>query len=239
MQGLWPATRFSVSGLWERALDLVFPPRCVSCREFGAFLCKGCLAGVPQANPPRCLVCWMPEAAGRSCDDCRRGRPAFKGARSVLVYEAAAREAVQALKYNGVSALAPVMADTMAHTLTEWAPPVEMIVPVPLAGHRRRMRGYNQSALLAREVSHITGLPLEQSALARRRSGTPQVSQPDRESRRRNVASAFAPGPRRVTGGVLLIDDVMTTGATLDACARVLISRGAGPVFALTFARDS
>src|SRR5712692_249756 len=110
MQRLSPATGFSVSGLWERALDLVFPPRCVSCREFGSFLCESCLAGVPRASPPRCLVCWMPEAAGRSCDDCRRGRPAFEGARSVFVYEAAAREAVHALKYAGLSALAPIMA---------------------------------------------------------------------------------------------------------------------------------
>jgi ComF family protein len=155
------------------------------------------------------------------------------------VYEAAARKAIHALKYKGVSGLAPVMARGMVDTLSEWAPPVQTIVPVPLTGHRRRLRGYNQSELLAREVSRITGLPLESRAIARRRSGASQVSQPDRESRRRNVADAFAPGPRCVAGGVLLIDDVMTTGATLSACARVLVSRGAGPVFALTFARDS
>ena len=181
----------------------------------------------------------MPEAAGRSCEDCLRQRPAFKGARSVFVYEAAAREAIHALKYKGVSALATAMARAMVEALSEWAPPVETIVPVPLTGHRRRLRGYNQSQLLAREVARFTGLPLELRAIARRRSGAPQVSQPDRESRRRNVDDAFAPGSKRIEGGVLLIDDVMTTGATLNACARVLVSAGAGPVFAVTFARDS
>jgi ComF family protein len=157
----------------------------------------------------------------------------------VVVYEAAAREAIHALKYKGVSALATAMARAMVETLSEWAPPVETIVPVPLTGHRRRLRGYNQSQLLAREVARFTGLPLELRAIARRRSGAPQVSQPDRESRRRNVDDAFAPGSKRIEGGVLLIDDVMTTGATLNACARVLVSAGAGPVFAVTFARDS
>ena len=146
---------------------------------------------------------------------------------------------MHALKYRGVLGLAPVMAQAMVTVLGEWAPPVEVIVPVPLAGHRRRLRGYNQSALLGKEIARLTGLTLNQKALVRRRSGVPQVGQPDRESRRRNVAEAFSLGHRRVRGGVLIIDDVITTGATLDACARVLMEGGAASVFALTFARDS
>ncbi len=239
MQQLDPTSSTPISSVWDRALDFVFPPRCVSCSEFGSFLCERCMADVSRANPPRCLACWMPATEQRACEDCGRHRPAFKGARAPFVFEAAARDAVHALKYKGVSALASLMARPMAEMLVEWAPPVQVIVPVPLTGHRRRLRGFNQSQLLASELSRLTGLPLEPRAISRKRSGTPQVGQPDREARRSNVADAFAPGSRSVERGVLLIDDVMTTGATLDACARALINRGAGPVYALTFARDS
>ncbi len=231
------ANRSPLSRAWERALDIAFPPRCVSCGEFGAFICNGCLADAAQASQPRCAVCWATAKADWDCDDCSFLRPAFKAARSPFIYEAAARDAVHALKYKGVSALAPVMARPMAELLMEWAPPVQIIVPVPLTGHRSRVRGFNQSQLLARELSRLMGLPVETRAIRRRSSGSPQVGQPDREARRRNVAEAFSPGSRSVEGGILLIDDVMTTGATLDACTRVLLAGGAGAVYTLTFAR--
>ncbi|MBI2912367.1 MAG: ComF family protein [Chloroflexi bacterium] len=235
-----------LSSVWERALDLVFPPRCVSCGAFGSFLCESCLAAAPRADPPRCPVCWMPVlsraegpgAAAGSCARCRRQPPAFVAARSAFVYDGAAREAVHALKYRGLSALAAAMAGPMAECLRPWNPLVEAIVPVPLAGRRRRLRGYNQSELLAREVSRPVGLPLAVRALVRRRAAPPQARAADETARRQNVAGAFAPGPEVPKGGVLLIDDVLTSGATLDACARALLDGGAGRVFALTFARE-
>ncbi len=205
-----------------------------------------------KAEPPRCPVCWMPvlrvvegpvlsavggPQAADVCARCHHSRPAFQAARAAFVYEGAARQAVHALKYDGVSALAGEMALSMAELLLQWNPPVSAIVPVPLAGGRRRMRGYNQSELLAREISRLTGLPLARRALIRRRSTPPQARQPDEETRRRNVANAFQPG-RPVAAGVLLVDDVITTGATLDACGRVLRDSGAAPVFVLTFARE-
>ncbi len=172
------------------------------------------------------------------CARCRRQPPAFLAARSALVYEGAAREAVHALKYRGLSALAASMAAPMAECLQAWSPPVEAIVPAPLAGRRRRTRGYNQSELLAREVSRSAGLPLALRALVRRRAGPPQARAAGEAARRQNVAAAFAPGPDVPKGGLLLIDDVLTSGATLDACARALLAGGAGRVFALTFARE-
>jgi ComF family protein len=145
---------------------------------------------------------------------------------------------VHALKFRGVSAVASVMAGFMAQRLIEWSPPVDSIVPVPLAGSRRRERGYNQSELLAKELSRLTDIPLARRALVRPRSASPQYRLNDRDERRRNVTGAFLPGKRVPRGGVLLVDDVITTGATLNACACVLIEAGAGPVFALTFARE-
>ena len=150
------------------------------------------------------------------------------------------REAVHALKYNHLSALARPMGEMMAVYLEAEALPVDMVVPVPLFGRRQRLRGYNQSALLAREVARIgRGLPLAERGLARRRDTPPQARSVDAEARRRNVVGAFG-GERRLVEGrrVLLIDDVMTTGATLDACGRALRQAGAASVWALTFARE-
>jgi len=174
---------------------------------------------------------------GAECGRCRARRPAFNGVRAVFAYEGAARDAVHAIKFRGLSAIAPQMASLMAERLLEWNPPVQAISSVPLGAHRRRLRGYNQSELLAKEISRLAGIPLARRALVRLRAIAPQVQQVDEESRRRNVAGAFGAGSV-AAGGLLLIDDVVTTGATLDACARVLMSEGGGPVFALTFARE-
>lgn len=223
--------------LWQGALDLLYPPRCVGCRAYGDFVCTRCRGEMVEATEPRCPSCWA-RGAPAVCHDCRTSRPAFTAARAAFVFEGTAREAVHALKYDGVSALAPVMAREMAEQLLCWGPPVSVIVPVPLAGGRRRRRGYNQSELLAREVGRITGLRVGTRALVRRQTGAPQVHQTDRAARRRNVQSAFAPGLAPATGGLLVIDDVITTGATAHACARVLLSAGATAVYVLSYARE-
>jgi len=232
------AQRPLLSRVFEKALDLVFPPRCAACDAFGAFLCERCIAGAIRAGSPRCPRCWMPKEREAECWRCRARHPAFSSVRSVFVYDGAARESVHAIKFRGISALAPIMGGLMAEQLQWWRPAVEAIIPVPLSGHRRRMRGYNQSELLAREVAQLIGVPLETRALVRRRATAPQARQPGEQARRRNVVGAFRAGTRLPFGGILLIDDVVTTGATLDACARVLLEEGAGPVFALTFARE-
>jgi ComF family protein len=190
-----------------------------------------------RADPPRCEVCWKPEIDDW-CQAPDALRPAFKGVRAAFSYSGPARAAVLALKFHGLAAIAKTMAVPMAERLVEWDPNVSAIVPVPLAPSRKRSRGYNQSELLAREIGRLTNLPVVAGALVRSRATPPQVRQFDWEARRDNVAGAFAAGARRVHGGVLLVDDVVTTSATLDACARVLLSAGGGPVFALTFARE-
>jgi len=228
---------------WNAGLDMLFPPRCVSCKEFGAYICPACRPLITLAQEPRCHICWAPDNRGR-CESCRHSPPAFKAARAAFVYEGPVRDAVLALKFDGLAAIARTMAVPMAEVLVAWNPPVNAIIPVPLAPSRRRSRGYNQSRLLAGEIGRLTGLPVVSGALLRRRATPPQSRQFDWEARRHNVAGAFAPragrlaGHRQPAGGLLLVDDVITTGATLDACAAVLISAGCGPVFALTFARE-
>jgi ComF family protein len=225
--------------LAQTFLDLLFPPRCVGCGEQGAFLCPACVEAMPRALPPRCPLCWQPQRRGEMCGRCSQTCPAFEGARSLYLFQGPVREAVHALKYNHLSALARPMAAPMAAYLEAEALAVDIVVPVPLFGRRQRLRGYNQSALLAREVGRLLGLPLAERGLARRRDTLPQARSVDAEARRRNVAGAFVGEKRRVEGRrVLLIDDVMTTGATLDACAQALRQAGATSVWALTFARE-
>ena len=230
-------TRPPLLRVWDRALDLVFPPRCVSCDAFGSFICARCSARMMPADGPRCDTCWMPLDPLRTSRRCRSHPLALTGVRSAFVYDAAARDAVLALKFRGLSAIAPLMARSMAACLIEWSPPIASIVAVPLSGQRRRLRGYDQADLLAQEVSRLTGIPHARRALVRRRSTPPQARQAG-DARRRNVVGAFAAGKPVPEGGVLLIDDVVTTGATLDACARVLLGAGAKAVFALTLARE-
>jgi ComF family protein len=239
--------RSAPSTLARLALDLVFPRHCVNCSSPGEFICSPCAAGMQPAEGERCPVCW---AGGwkAACPRCRYSRPAFEAARSVFVYDkdklrvyrhdGAVRAAVHALKYRDLSALAETMALPMARLLAHWAPPVEVIVPVPLFGMRRRTRGYNQSELLARETARLAGLSVDSRSLVRKRATPPQVRQSGLEQRLENITGAFATKRGFDGRGVLLIDDVMTTGATLRECARVLVNGGSGPVFALTFARE-
>ncbi len=228
-----------LSDLAAGALDLLFPPRCVGCGAFGSYLCSACTGAMPRALPPRCAHCWRPQPQGQACLRCRQEPPSLAAARCPFTFEGTARAAVHALKYQGLAAIAPTMADLMAAFLRDHPQPADLIVPVPLFPRRQRQRGYNQAALLAKELSPRLGLPLAKGALMRRRPTPPQARSVDLAARRANVAGAFAADAAQVAGRrLLLIDDVMTTGATLDACGRALLDAGAVAVFALTFARE-
>lgn len=224
--------------LASRALDLVFPPRCVGCGAFdGAFLCAECFSAIPRADGRRCDRCWT-IASSAACPRCADFPKAFAGMRSTFSYGGPARDAVLNLKFLGVSAVADVMAREMNQTWREWGLDVGAIVPIPLGWVRRRTRGYNQAELLARSIGRANDIPLLTDAVKRSRQTKPQAMQPDAESRRRNVEGAFAPTGKAVPPRVLLIDDVATTGATLDACTRALLEGGAQRVYCLTFARE-
>ena len=234
---------------WGRlALDLLFPPRCAVCGAMGAFLCPACLSSMPGALPPRCPVCWRPGRFTPACESCREQPPAFRALRAPYLMAGAARDAVHALKYSHFSALAEDMGRLMAEFAASSDPSglsplgrsldADLVVPVPLHGRRRRSRGYNQSALLARAVGGALGLPVNEGALVRRRDGPRQARAASAEERRRNVEGAFLGRSGLEGSRVLLIDDVTTTGATLDACARALREAGTSSVCCLAFARE-
>ena len=229
-----------LSTLARVTLDLVFPPRCALCGRHGLALCEECTGALPRADPPRCPRCWSPKRSRWGCRRCEEQPLALEGLRSPYVFRQGARELVHALKYSHYFALASPMGELMAEYLQGANLPAEVLVPVPLHSRRQRVRGYNQSSRLAREVSMAVDLPLAAEALVRRRDTPPQARAAEAGARRGNVAGAFDCPPGAVAGRrVVLVDDVTTTGATLDACARALLTEGgASSVWALTFARE-
>ena len=220
------------------AVDLVLPPSCAACGRGGAFLCEPCESSLSRLERPFCARCAHP-GADRLCEACKASPPAFDGIRAVCLFEGAARQLVHSLKYANFRAVAPDMARLLADLPGPRPVPGEVIVPVPLHPRRERARGYNQSELLARTVGKRMGLPVRPGIVRRVRNTPPQVSIENYEERRSNIEGSFA-CPAGLSGeSVLLMDDVVTTGSTMSACAAALKAAGARSVWGLAFARQS
>jgi competence protein ComFC len=230
------------------ALDLFFPPRCQVCRRFAPVpICLDCQTDLRLIQPPLCEHCGLPldpKAAGPAlCRDClAEKRSPIAWARAAGLYEGALRKAILALKFQGRRSLAPELAQMLVaavqnDALAAAAPP-DLVCPVPLHPSRQAERGFNQSALLAHYFCERTGNELDCNLLFRTRPTIPQVALP-RPERGRNVRGAFAVSEGKEIKGakVLLIDDIYTTGSTLEECAHVLRRGGAADVYVLTLAR--
>ncbi len=228
----WPGALASAT------LDLLFPPRCVTCGRGGSFFCDACLVGATPVPEPQCNLCGQPIAGGALCVRCAESPVAGSGLRSVFVYAGSIQAAVRALKYHNMRVMAPPLGAAMAHHLATWGVRPDIIVPVPLHPHRLRERGYNQAELLARALGRETGIPVRPVALDRLRDTSAQARTSSADERRRNVAGAFAAREAVCGGRALLVDDVCTTGATLSACAEALLTAGAAQVWGLTVARE-
>ncbi|MFC1902557.1 ComF family protein [Chloroflexota bacterium] len=221
------------------ALDLLFPRWCIGCGKEGDFLCRSCCQSLPRIMPPLCPRCGRPQPSGTLCPGCITWQAEIDGIRSPFRFDGLLRQAIHQLKYRNIRA----MAISLANLLHEYivANPVsgEVLAPVPLHQKRLRERGYNQSSLLARELGKLIGFPVVDDCLIRQRHASPQAKTSNVIERQRNVAGAFTCRDERLRGKqILLIDDVATSGATLDACATVLKAAGAASVWALVLARE-
>lgn len=227
--------------------SLLFPARCPGCagaapeHPAATPLCAACQAQLPWMQAPGCARCGvsLPGAGARICLACLRNPPAFDGAVSVWRYEGVAQEMVQALKYRGMLSLAPYLAREMARVLCgRLGEAAHAVTAVPLHPTRLRERTFNQADALARRLADELGLPYRPDLLRRRRHTHAQPGL-SREERFRNVRDAFhaEPDPSLQAARVLLVDDVLTTGATAEACAWALKRAGAAHVTVVTLAR--
>lgn len=228
------------------ALDFLFPQKCVGCGKGGNLICPSCENSLPVVAPPICPLCGRPQASGVICPGCIAWlAPAtgseqanIDGIRAPYRFEGTVRQAVHQLKYKNIRTLAPPLARLLKNYLVIHPIHADVIIPVPLHPKRLRERGYNQSALLATELGKLTGLPVVADCLVRQSHNSPQAKTATVEERRKNVAGAFICNDALRGKKVLVIDDVSTSGATLNACAAALKAGGAAEVWGLTVARE-
>jgi ComF family protein len=229
------------------AQQFLFPPTCLGCRRLLAkqgALCPECWRMISFIERPYCEVLGLPFAVdhgeGALCADAIANPPPFARARAAVIHQGLARRLAHELKYHDRCELAPWMARWMTRAGAELIAAADLVIPVPL--HRRRflLRRFNQSAELARQVARQAGLPFEPGLVQRVRPTRQQVGLGARE-RKANVRGAFSvpegARPRLKDRHVLLVDDVLTTGATVAAVATALKRAGAAEVSVLTFAR--
>ena len=233
--------------LFDTALDVLFPPRCPSCKcavGEARTLCTECWKQMRFITAPLCNHCGHPfefaMGEGALCAACIADEPPYHKARAVLRYDDKSRRHVAGFKFYDATQLAPMLATWMARVAREFATDADLIVPVPL--HRRRllMRRYNQSAMLAYGLGRELNVTVLPDGLMRLKYTPPQAGL-TRAQRLNNVQGAFRVNPKmqpRIKGAkVILVDDVITTGATIHACTKALLKAGAGEVYVLTLAK--
>ncbi|MCE5258010.1 MAG: ComF family protein [Chloroflexi bacterium] len=222
--------------IFNELLDLIFPPHCVVCGAGGAWFCSACQSAVVPLPEPGCSHCGRPLTRPGTCHRCQLEASHLLSITSCSAHRQPLRQVIHAYKYRGMRVLCEPLADLLqvamrAHQITG-----DVIVPVPLHRARMRERGYNQSALLAGALGKRINVPVIDDALMRVKNTPAQVGL-SREQRRQNMSGAFRCGQVIPAWDIVLVDDVCTTGATLEACAEELLRVGAGSVHALTLAR--
>lgn len=244
---VWPPFKRRLHALLRGLIDTVLPPRCLACGAGlggeGA-LCAACWSEIDYIDGPMCACCGLPfdydAGPDALCGGCLRQTPAYRRHRSVMRYNAASRSLILGFKHGDRTDGAPTFGAWLKRAGAGLIGPDTLIVPVPL--HRRRLfaRRYNQSALLAKALAAASGAVVAPGLLRRTRHTASQGTL-SRPARHKNVAGAFrvhAGHAAHVKGArILLIDDVMTTGATVEACTKTLRRAGAASVDVLTLAR--
>ena len=214
--------------IWRNVMAVLLPQDCLLCAATSgdALLCDECRADLPRLPDARCPICAEASPGAMTCGACLKAPPHFDATIAALPYAFPVDKLVQALKYQRRLATADFLAQSM---LAAGAPVGDILVPLPLSAARLRQRGFNQAVELSRPLARALRLALELDGCARDRDTVPQASLPWKE-RRQNIRHAFACAIDFAGKSVIVVDDVMTTGATLDEFARTLKAHGAGRV---------
>lgn len=239
-----------LSRIFPWLLNLIFPSVCPICNTLlgskgkNSIICADCHKAIRPVGPPYCPCCGLPypsgDEKGHLCAPCLKERRYFEVHRTCALYEGALKEAIHRFKYSGVFPLVKVFGDLLHPAFQNLTRdyPVDLLVPVPLHIRRLRERGFNQALLLVRELSKRTGIPYAERTLKKIKDTPFQVTLKKRE-RRKNLTRAFQVKDRKAIKGkaVMLVDDVYTTGTTVNECSRALRMAGADRVAVLTVAR--
>jgi ComF family protein len=218
-------------------VDLLLPPRCGGCRSIGSWLCNPCRGRIRRLQEPLCRRCGAEVESARSDCGCRLRLRSLARLRSAVAYEGPIEHAIHRFKYQGWRRLAGPLALMLVERLVIEGLAASWAVAVPLHPERMKTRGFNQSELLAGELRARMALESPPGRLVRARATPPQVGH-DRLWRQQNVRGAFEwRGPALNGRSILIVDDVATTGATLDACAAALKAGGSGAVIGVAVAR--
>ncbi len=226
----------------QRALQMIFPLRCPVCDEIvrpaGEKICLECMGKLRPVTPPYCLRCGKKVSGGDEfCGDCREKKHIFTRGRALYEYGSAA-PAIYRLKYRGRQEYADYFGEEIARYLGDFIREIkpDALIPIPLHRKRQRKRGYNQAALLARAVERYTGIPAEEKVLVRVKNTTP-LKQLNPKERQNNLKRAFNIRENDVKlKAVVLIDDIYTTGSTMDEAAKVLAAGGVEHIYFITLA---
>lgn len=220
------------------SIDWLFPPDCACCQKANFVVCPACENQFPLITEHVCEICGIPVAENQfKCDDCISTPPLFSGMRSYAHYSGTVREAIHSLKYKNNIALGFYFSKYLNQILQRVSWDFDLVIPVPLSKKHMKERGFNQSALIARPLARTSARKFDPQALMRIKETRSQVNLTAAE-RHENVKDAFLGNPDKLKKkSILLVDDVITTGATMEYCTKALLDSGAKKVYCISIAR--
>lgn len=228
---------FSFYHLIWQAADWLYPPECAGCGQSGWRFCPSCMSQLRIIEEPYCPICGTPGEPGKDCLECKEHPPRFDKLRSWGVFADPLREALHSLKYKKNLGVAEVLAEPLIKILQKEKWDFDLIIPIPMSRSHLRQRGYNQAHAIARPIALRLDKPIDSRSVTRVRETSSQVDLSPHE-RYANLKDAFSANPAKLNGRkVLLVDDVATTGATLNSCAGALRNAGVTEVFCITVAK--
>jgi competence protein ComFC len=223
--------------LWT-AVDWLYPPTCPGCKKAGVTFCLDCLSKLRFLSENICKVCGLPvKKPSTLCQDCAVQLPAYNQMRSWVVYQDSIREAIHDLKYRQNIGLGFFFSKPLLTMLYESDWQIDLVIPIPISRSHFKQRGYNQSALISRPLARMAGIPHSNNSVARVKETATQTTLNAKE-RFKNMDDAFLGNPDKLKGrSVLVVDDVITTGATMQNCSKAIKKAGAEKVYCLSVAR--
>ncbi len=226
--------------LFNFTLDILFPKHCAGCRKEGVLFCENCKDAI-RTMPPACFACEKRSPDGAVCRDCKPKTAIRRFLAPLSFHDATARELIHAYKYHGAKEVAEMLGAYVVGSLRTYnivAPPDSILIPIPLHPKRLRERGFNQAELIANVIGEKLGLAVHTAILSRNVYRKHQTTMRRREERVKNAEGVYkVKEPPPADSTLILVDDVATTGATLEEAAKVLKAAGAKQVWAFVAAR--